>query len=131
MCQLLQRLPVGAVADEADDRIHAALAQRRDRLQHDSGVLDARHAADPADDERIARDPVQLPVVHVLGVAVQALGERDPEADHDELLRRRDPELHEVVAHLRAHGDERVRGAGERPLDLTEDRRPQRAEVAP
>ncbi len=97
--------------------------------EHDAGVLDAGHAADPADDERIAGDAVQAAVVDVLRLAVEALGERDPEPDDDELLGRRNAELDEVVAHLRAHGDERVGGAGERPLDLAEHRRPQWAEV--
>jgi len=44
----------------------------------------------------------------------------DPEADDDELLGGRDAELHEVVAHLRADGDERRRMAREPALQEAE-----------
>ena len=87
------------------------------------------HAADPADDERALRDSVEPPVVEVRGGIAEPLLERDPEPDHRELLTRRDAELDELVPHLRAHRDQGVRDARERPLHLAEERCPGRAEV--
>jgi hypothetical protein len=46
--------------------------------------------------------------------------EVEAEADDGDLRRRGDPEIDEVVAHLRADGDERVARAGEPLLELAE-----------
>ena len=112
----LDRLAVGAVADEAEPRVDAALAQARERGEHVRDALDRRHPADPADDERArpgrrtgaaARSPS-------LVAARDPPVEVDPEPDHRELARRRDAERDEVVAHLRADRDEPRRLRGER-----------------
>src|SRR5439155_13757204 len=93
--------------------------------------LDAGHAADPADGERVGRDAEDAAG---LGAAVRrgmdAIFELDPEPDHRELLFRRDPESYEVVAHLRADRDQARRPIGEPALERAEHPRPQRAEVA-
>ena len=61
---------------------------------------------------------------------VDALLELDAEADHGELLPRRDAERDEVVAHLGAHRDERRRRGGEAPLEHPEEAGADGAEVA-
>ena len=55
---LLEALAVVAVADEEEQRVDTALAERDERRQQVVGLLDGGHAAEPADDERLARDPV-------------------------------------------------------------------------
>ncbi len=128
---LLQAGAVGAVADQAQRRVDAALAELLEREQHVVRALDGGHPADPADDEAVVRDAEQPPCPRAgAAVAADPLLELDPEADDDEPLRRRDAEPDEVVAHLRAHGDERVGAAGEQALEQPEAALLQRAEVA-
>src|SRR2546422_11773474 len=47
----------------------------------------------------------------------RSLAELDPETNDDELLRRRDAQRDEIVAHLRADRHEHGRVAGEPPLE--------------
>ena len=71
-----------------------------------------------------------MPVVRIGGRVPEPLLERNPETDHDELLVRRDPELDELVPHLRADRHEHVGGPRERSLHLPEERGATRVEVA-
>ncbi len=86
------------------------------------GALDGGHAADPADREALVGDAHHPPGARPrLRRCVDALLELDAEADDRELLPRRDAERDEVVAHLRAHRDERRRRGGEAPLEHAEE----------
>src|SRR5437867_4286911 len=124
-------LSVGAVADEAEPRGDAALAQRSKREQNVVGALDAGHPADPADGERVGRDTEHAArLVAAVLLDAHAVAELDPQADDRELLTRSDAEAYEVVAHLGRDGDERRRHPGEPALEQRERVRAQRPEVA-
>ena len=132
MCELLRRLAIGAVTDKAQARVDAAVEQPLHR-QHDViRPLDGRHTADPPDREalgRYAHHPAR-PLAR-LRRGVDALLELHPEANHRELLPRRDAEGDEVVAHLRADRDERSGRRREAPLEHAEKAGADGAEVAP
>ncbi len=121
---LLEPPAVVAVADEEEKRVDAAPAERDERRQQVVGLLHGGHPAEPADDERVARDPV--PAANLGGVA----GERDApleleaEPDDGELLhgrraaddvRREAPPLrpaHPLRAAHRVHRDRARAGLG-------------------
>src|SRR5207248_9166575 len=92
--------------------------------------FDTGHAADPADDEAVGRDPEQPACLGAVSVRTDTAVELDAEPDDRELLRRRDAEPDEVVPHLRADGDERSRPPGEPALEQAEETGAQRPEVA-
>src|SRR5919201_3386133 len=102
----LELRAVRAVADEAERRFDAAFAQQPEALEDVVAALNRRHAAHPADGEAFVGD---AQIASCLGAAVRRgdpFAQLDPEPDDRELLRRRDAELDEIVAHLRADGDE-------------------------
>ena len=130
MRELLEALAVGAVSDHAEHRVDAALPRRSDDLEDCARGLYPGHPADPADDERVLRDPVQAAIVEIRRLVAEPLVERDAEPDHGELVHGRDPVLHELVPDLRAHGHENVGAAREVALDLPEECGASRTEVA-
>ena len=131
MGELLRRLAIRAVADEAQAGVDAAVQEPLEGEQDVVRALDGGHAADPADREALVGDahhpPGPLPR---LRRRVDALLELDAEADDRELLPRRDAERDEVVTHLRADGDERRRRGREAPLEHAEEAGADGAEVA-
>ena len=104
----LELLAVGPVADHAERRVDAVVAQAPEGEEHVVGPLDRGHPADPADDEAVVGDADSARLSRRPSVRRDALVELDPEADDDEPLGRRDPERDQVVADLRADGDQRV-----------------------
>src|SRR5438128_1292027 len=130
VCSALEGRPIRAVADQTEGRADATLQQSLEAVQHVVGALDGGHPADPADGEPGGLDPEVAPCLRpAVRSGADALAELDPQADDDELLGRRDAQCHEVVAHLRADGDEHGRVAGEPPLEPPEESRPERPEV--
>ena len=53
----LDLVAIGPVADDAEARVHATRAERRERAHDVVGAFDARHPPDPADGESARRDP--------------------------------------------------------------------------
>ena len=101
----------------------------RHALEHVVGALDARHPAHPADHEPLRRDPEPRARGRTGHLRLHPLAELDSQADDAELLRRRDPERDEVVAHLRADRDEPGRHPRQQPLEQAKRLRLERAEV--
>src|SRR5439155_20712721 len=87
----LEARPVGAVADQTQGRLDAALLQALEPVQDVIDALDRRHPADPADREAVRRDAEVAPrLFPAVGAAADTLVQLDAEADDGELLRRRD-----------------------------------------
>ena len=109
--ELLEPLAVGAVADHAQRRVDAAVAQARERAQHVVAprLTPVMRPIQPTTKRSSAdaHHPARALGAASLGGG-DALVELDPEPDDGELLGRRDAERDEVVAHLRADRDERV-----------------------
>ena len=128
--ELLDRVAVGAVADQAERGLDAAVEQRLEGREDVRYALDRCHAPDPADDEPVIGDAEEMPELRAPVAGQNTRLEVDAETDHRELLGRRHSELDEIVANLGPDGDQPVRVPRERALGLAEELGAQRVEVA-
>ncbi len=121
--------PVGAVADEAQRCLRPLRAQLGEGRDHVGHALDRRHPTDPADDETVGRKPERATKLRAVLVRPDPTREIDAEADHAELLRRCDPQRHQLVANLGPDGHEARGAASQRSLRLEEQPGLDRPEV--
>ena len=129
--ELLEALAIGAVSDHAEHRVDAALPRSRRTISRTAPVAftPVIRPTQPTTNASFGI-PYRSAVVEIRRLVAEPLVERDAEPDHRELVRGRDPVLHELVPDLRAHRDENVGAAREVALDLPEERGAARTEVA-
>ena len=104
----LHRFAVGAVADEAEDGVDAAVAEPREREQQVLRALHRGHPADPADDEPLLADAEQSHAEAALLLQPRARCELDARVIRSPIVLRgpRAPEVDAayVCTDWRAHG---------------------------